>query len=85
MPGYPFDLPLTEYPRLAPLVTDTASPRQCIPVYHIHALSQPFCRNPLCKCHCQQQEIKRLLANIAEGILTLQEAADLICEERGEA
>ncbi|HLQ28143.1 MAG TPA: hypothetical protein VK140_02765 [Ktedonobacteraceae bacterium] len=84
MQGYPFDLPLTEYPRLAPLVTDTASPQQCIPVYYIHSLSQPFCGNPLCRCHRQQQEIKRLLGHIVEGIMTLREAADLIDEKKGE-
>ena len=84
MQSYPFDLPLTEYPRLAPLVTDTASPQQRIPVYYIHALKQPFCSNPLCLCHRQQQEIRRLLHLIVDGIMTLQEAADLINEERRE-
>ncbi len=84
MQGYPFDLPLTEYPQLAPLVTDTASPRQRIPVYYIHSLQQPFCPNPMCKCHSQQQEIKRLLGNIVDGIMTLREAADLIDDKKSE-
>ena len=84
MQGYPFDLPLTEYPRLAPLVTDTASPQQRIPVYYIHSLSQPFCPNPACRCHRQQQEIQRLLSHIVDGIMTLREAADLIDDKKSE-
>jgi hypothetical protein len=84
MPGYPFELPLTEYPRLAPLMTDTASPRQRIPVYYIHAPKQPFCKNSLCLCHRQQQDIQRLLTLIVEGMMTLREAADLISEGRRE-
>ncbi len=84
MQGYPFDLPLTEYPRLAPQVTDTASPQQRIPVYYIHSLSQPFCPNSLCQCHRQQQEIKKLLGHIVEGIMTLREAADLIDDKKSE-
>ena len=84
MQGYPFDLPLTEYPRLLPLVTDTARPRQRIPVYYIHSLSQPYCSNVLCRCHSLQQEIKHLLRNIVDGILTLKEAADLIDDKKKE-
>ncbi len=84
MQGYPFELPLTEYPPLTPLVTDTASPQQRIPIYYIHALSQPFCPNSECKCHRQQQEVRRLLDNIVEGIMTLRDAANLIDEERRE-
>ena len=84
MQGYPFELPLTEYPLLTVLVTDTASPRIRIPVYYIHHKNQPFCRNALCLCHRQQQEIRRLLSLIVDGILTLQEAADLIREVRRE-
>ncbi len=77
MQGYPFELPLTEYPVLTVLVTDTASPRIRIPVYYIHALNQPFCKNSLCLCHRYQQEIRRLLHLIVDGIMTLREAADL--------
>lgn len=85
MQDYPFDLPLTEYPQLAPLVTDTASPRQRVPVYYIHSLERPFCANPFCRCHSQQQEIKKLLGHIVDGVMTLREAADLIDGKRGEA
>ena len=84
MQDYPFDLPLSEYPKLAPLVTDTASPRQRIPVYYIHSLSQPYCPNPTCKCHWMQQEVRKLLGTIVEGLYTLREAADLIDEKKSE-
>jgi hypothetical protein len=79
MQGYPFEeLTLTDYPLLAVLITDTASPRIHIPVYYIHDKNQPFCRNSLCLCHRQQQEIRRLLHLIVDGIMTLREAADFI-------
>ncbi len=74
----PFHFPLTEYPLLSPLVTDTARPVQTIPVYYFHSLEQPFCHNTTCQCHSRQQEVKRLLGNILEGNLTLREAANLI-------
>src|SRR6266581_2721356 len=80
----PFHLPLTEYPLLSPLVTDTTRPVQTIPVYYFHSLEQPFCRDATCQCHSRQQEVKRLLGNVLEGNLTLREAANLIDEERGE-
>jgi len=82
--GYPFNLPLSDYPKLTPLVTDTASPKQSIPVYYIHSLNQPFCPNPSCKCHGQQQEVKRLLGNIVDGTMTLREAAELLDEKKAE-
>ena len=80
----PFRLPLTEYPLLSPLVTDTASPVQAIPVYYFHSVEQPFCRDTTCKCHWKQREVKRLLGSILEGELSLREAANLIDEERRE-
>ncbi|MEO8954419.1 MAG: hypothetical protein ABI396_19215 [Ktedonobacteraceae bacterium] len=78
MQGYPFDLLLTEYPPLAPLVTDTSRPQQRIPVYYFHSVQQPYCSNPTCQCHWMQQEVRRLLGHIIDGIYTLREAADLI-------
>ena len=78
----PFHLPLTEYPLLSPLVTDTARPVQTIPVYYFHSLGQPFCRNTTCKCHWKQQEVARLLGSVLEGSLTLREAANFLDEER---
>src|SRR5260221_13833456 len=84
MQGYPFDLPLTEYPHLAPLVTDTARPQQRIPVYYFHSFDQPYCSNILCRCHSLQQEGRYLLRNIVDGILTLKEAANLIDDTKRE-
>ncbi len=80
----PFRLPLTEYPRLTPQVTDTATPIQAIPVYYFHSFEQLYCNDPTCKCHWKQREVKRLLGSILEGELSLREAADLIDEEHNE-
>ncbi len=77
MRGIPFDL--TEYPPLEANVTDTVRPQKSIiPIYYFHSFEQPYCRNPECKCHRRQQEVRRLLDNIIEGKLTLRQAADLI-------
>ncbi len=80
----PFHLPLTEYPLLSPLVTDTATPVQTIPVSYFHSLEQPFCKDATCQCHWKQQEVKRLLGSVLDGELSLREAAKLIDEERME-
>jgi hypothetical protein len=77
-------LQLTDIPHLAPMVTDTASPHTPIPMYFIHSLDQPFCRDHTCKCHWQQQQVKRLLENIVEGDMTLRQAADFIDDVNGE-
>ena len=76
----PFHLLLTEYPLLPPLVTDTAYPLARIPVYSVHSLEQPFCRDLKCQCHSRQQEVARLLGSMLEGNLTLREAANLLDE-----
>ena len=78
----PFRLPLTEYPLLAPQVTDTVKPVQSIPVYYFHSFEQPFCRDATCKCHWKQHEVKRLLGSILEGELSLREAANLLDGEQ---
>ena len=81
----PFHVPLTDYPPLMPYVTDTARPQQSIPVYYFHSFEQPFCNDPACQCHWKQQEVRRLLASIIQGELTLKEAANLIdAENEGE-
>jgi hypothetical protein len=77
-------LQLTDIPPLAPTVTDTANPYTPIPVYFFHSLEEPFCRDHTCKCHWQQQQIKRLLENIVEGEMTLKQAADFIDDVYGE-
>ncbi len=80
----PFSVPLTDYPPLLPHVTDTATPRTPIPLYYFHSFEQPFCNDPTCQCHWKQQEVRRLLASIIQGELTLKEAAKLIEEREGE-
>jgi hypothetical protein len=77
-------LPLTDFPHLAPRVTDTARPQQHIPIYFIHSLEQPFCTNPKCKCQWQQKEVRRLLGSILEGEITLRQAANLLDEVSNE-
>ena len=77
-------LQLTDIPPLAPLVTDTASPNLPVPIYFIHSLERPFCKNQHCKCHWQQQQVRHLLGNIVAGDMTLREAADFIDDVNGE-
>lgn len=55
--------------------TEVSAP-SIIPVYPIHTLEHPFCPVPWCACHTNQQEIATLLEQIAEGVLSLREAAD---------
>jgi len=81
----PFHLmQLTEMPRLMSQATDTASPNIPVPIYFIHSLERPFCKNLRCKCHWQQQQVKRLLGNIVEGAMTLREAANFLNDLNGE-
>jgi hypothetical protein len=81
----PFHLyQLTDMPALPPLTTDTAHPNLPVPIYFIHSLERPFCKNPGCKCQWQQQEVRRLLSTIVEGEMTLREAADFLDEANGE-
>ena len=81
MQGIPFHrYQLTDLPEIKPQATDTASPNLPIPIYFIHSLERPFCTDVACKCHWQQQEVRRLLGNIVEGNLTLKEAARLLEE-----
>ena len=81
----PFHLmQVTEMPAITPQATDTASPYTPIPIYFFHSLGAPFCNNLRCKCHWQQREVRRLLASIVEGEMTLKEAADFIDDVNGE-
>ena len=77
-------LQLTGIPPLVPIATDRAIPFIPIPIYFIHSLAQPFCKNDRCKCHWQQQQVRRLLGNIIEGEITLREAADFLDDVNGE-
>ena len=55
---------------------DTATPRHIVPVYFVHTLEEPFCLNPHCECHQNQEQIARLLVALVRGEMTLREAAD---------
>ena len=77
MQGEPFYVPLEQYQPVFSPVTDTATPQKPIPIYFIHSLQNPYCRNAACECHTYQREIARLLGLVNDGILTLREAADL--------
>lgn len=77
-------LQMTDMPRLTPQATDTASPHLPIPMYFIHSLEKPFCRDRNCKCHWQQLEVRRLLESIVEGNMSLREAADFFDDVNGE-
>lgn len=78
----PNNLPLTEYQALGGGEADTAHPIQTIPVYYFHSFDQPFCGEEQCKCHWKQQDAWRLLMKVVEGHVTLEQAADLIDDER---
>ncbi len=71
-------IPLEQYRPVFSMTTDTATPQQPIPIYFIHSLEQPYCRNRDCECHRSQREVARLLGLIADGIMTLREAADFM-------
>jgi len=77
-------LQLTEIPALVPQVTDTAMPFTPIPIYYIHSLERPFCPDQNCKCHWQQQQVRKLLGNILAGEITLRQAADFLDDINGE-
>ena len=72
-----FNIPLERYAPVFSLATDTATPQKPIPIYTIHSLKEPYCRNAECECHAHQREVARLLGLINDGIMTLREAADL--------
>jgi len=52
------------------------STSEIVPIYFIHSIDSPFCPIPGCWCHGNQEEIAKLLDQIADGLLTLREAAD---------
>lgn len=74
----PFDVSLEQYRPIFSLATDTATPQRPIPIYYIHSMQQPYCRNPECACHERQKEVAKLLGLITDGIMTLREAADFM-------
>jgi hypothetical protein len=71
-------IPLEPYQPVFSQPTDTATPQKPIPIYFVHSVQQPYCRNTACECHAHQREVARLLELINDGIMTLREAADFI-------
>lgn len=54
--------------------TDTATPRQRIPVYFIHTIQTPFCNRDDCWCQTNKATIARLFTAINNDKMTLHEA-----------
>ncbi|MDQ2902616.1 MAG: hypothetical protein M3Y81_03580 [Chloroflexota bacterium] len=61
--------------------TDTAHPQTVIPIYYIHSVSAPFCRNPLCACQRSRRAVTQLGKGIAEGEIVLQPSSVFTDEE----
>lgn len=57
-------------------ITDTSHPVDLVPIYFMHTIDAPFCPLPGCWCHTDQEQIAPLLQHIADGEMTLQEAAN---------
>ena len=51
--------------------TDTATPRQQVPIYLIHGGSKPFCSTPSCFCQRGKRAGAVLYQDIAAGTLRL--------------
>jgi hypothetical protein len=68
------------YPAFLSQETDTATARNPVPVYYIHSLAHPFCRNARCACHRGSRDIARLFGYLTEGVVTLRAAATLLGE-----
>ena len=73
MHGYPFEPSASLTLRSE---TDTALPQPVIPLFLLHTLEHPFCINPCCECHTNQEHSMMLLDEIKRGTLTLHEAAN---------
>jgi hypothetical protein len=46
--------------------TDTSVPVTPIPVFYLHTGEHPFCKNPSCICHSNDNELKTLLLGVIE-------------------
>jgi hypothetical protein len=55
--------------------TDTATPRQGVPIYFIHTIPTPLCKRPGCWCQTNKATIAHLVAAISNDELMLHEAA----------
>jgi hypothetical protein len=57
--------------------TDTASPRTPVPIYFIHELNDPFCRNPKCQCKRTRLAVNWLYAGVESRALLLAQVGTL--------
>ncbi len=55
---------------------DSAVPRQIVTVYFVHTIQNPFCLNPLCECHQNQEQIAEHFDAIETGQMILKNAAE---------
>jgi hypothetical protein len=44
----------------------------------IHTANHPFCYDPACSCHSNQEAIQRVVQWVEEGLLTKEEATEYI-------
>jgi hypothetical protein len=82
--GIPAILVIDQYPQVLQQETDTATPRSVIPIFYIHSLQQPWCKNAACACQRGKSDAARWFGNIHENTLVVAEAAPLIAETKGE-
>jgi hypothetical protein len=66
-----YNLFVKEYPAYVQQDTDTATPRQPIPIYYIHDGDTPFCTNTSCFCRRAKRAGAMLYQEIAAGKLEL--------------
>ncbi len=44
----------------------------------VHTIDHPFCYDPKCACHANQEAIERVQQWVAEGLMTPEEASEYI-------
>ncbi len=71
MQTVPYHLFARECPAYVQQDTDTATPRQPIPIYYIHEGDAPFCANTSCFCQRAKQAGALMYQEIAAGKLLL--------------
>lgn len=55
------------------ITTDTATPQTPIPIFYIHNGAHPFCKQPSCICHVNEEGLRKLLVGVIAGELKLRE------------
>ncbi len=72
---------VTPHPAFLAQESDTAHPQPHIPIFYIHSLRHPFCKNLLCPCQHQRQEAAQFIGLVAEGRFLFADAP-LLMDER---